>query len=55
MGAYETVRSASLAQLRADVDAAVKQLAAGEIVEIDAPDIKRRGRERLMALKKNKA
>ena len=51
MDAYERLQSESLAKLRADVDAAWKQVDEGKVHDFDPEEIKRRGREKLARLK----
>lgn len=45
--AYQNVRAANLAALKADIDLGVADISAGRIREIDIESIKRRGRATL--------
>ncbi|HEX6508170.1 MAG TPA: type II toxin-antitoxin system ParD family antitoxin [Chloroflexota bacterium] len=54
MDTYERVRAATLAKLRADVEAGWQQVEEGKVRDFDPQAIKRRGREKLAKLRNAK-
>jgi hypothetical protein len=54
MDSYEGLRLSTLARLRSDVEAGWQQVAEGNVTEFDPEAVKRRGRQKLAKIAKER-